>query len=263
MPAQPEPIVVRDPPPLAELASRLTLVRERRPRVHCLTNPVAMTLSANLLLAAGAVPSMTAEVASQADFLRSSDALVVNLGMLDRPRLEAIGAATALAAELGRPWALDPVKVDRSPDRLDVARRLMESRPAAVRANDAETAALVRGGRRRAAHLASEQGCVLAVTGPADLVTDGSRSLELRNGSPLMDRVTGMGCAITALLGAFLAVEPDGDMFLATAAALLAAGVAGDVAAEAARGPGSFVPAFLDAVHALDEATLTERARFA
>ena len=88
---QPEPILARDPPPVADLARRLTLVRERRPRVHCLTNPVAMTLSANLLLAAGAVPSMTAEVAAQADFLRGSDALVVNLGMLDHARLEAIG----------------------------------------------------------------------------------------------------------------------------------------------------------------------------
>lgn len=261
MPA--EPIVVRDPPPVAGLASRLALVRERRPRVHCLTNPVAMTLSANLLLAAGAVPSMTAEVAAQADFLRGSDALVVNLGMLDHPRLEAIGAATALAAELGRPWALDPVKVDRSADRLDVARRLMGAGPAVVRANDAEAAALVRGGRRRAAHLAGEAGCVLAVTGAADLVTDGRRSVELRNGSPLMDRVTAMGCAVSALLGAFLAVEPDDDPYLAGAAALLTAGTAGEIAAETARGPGSFVAAFLDAVYALDEATLTERARLA
>ncbi len=258
---QPDTILVRDPPAVAELAGRLTLVRERRPRVHCLTNPVAMTLSANLLLAAGAVPSMTAEVAAQADFLRGSDALVVNLGMLDHARLEAIGAATALAAELGRPWALDPVKVDRSSDRLDVARRLTEAGPAVVRANDAEAAALVRGGRRRAAHLAGEIGCVVAVTGPADLVTDGRRGLELRNGSPLMDRVTGMGCAVSALLGAFLAVEPD--PYLATVAALLVAGVAGDVAAETARGPGSFVPAFLDAVHALDEGAIIERARLA
>jgi hydroxyethylthiazole kinase len=222
-----------------------------------------MTLSANLLLAAGAVPSMTAEVAAQADFLRGSDALVVNLGMLDRARLEAIGAATALAAELGRPWALDPVKVDRSPDRLAVARRLIDAKPAAVRANDAETAALVRGGRRRAAHLAGELGCVVAVTGPADLVTDGRRSLEVRNGSPLMDRVTGMGCAASSLLGAFLAVEPDDDAYLATAAALLVASVAGDIAAETARGPGSFVPAFLDAVYTLDEDALARRARLA
>ncbi|HEX8373827.1 MAG TPA: hydroxyethylthiazole kinase [Geminicoccaceae bacterium] len=258
---QPATILAQDPPAAAELAGRLTLVRERQPRVHCLTNPVAMTLSANLLLAAGAVPSMTAEVAAQADFLRGSDALVVNLGMLDHARLEAIGAATALAAELGRPWALDPVKVDRSLDRLDVARRLIEAKPAVVRANEAEAAALVRGGRRRAAHLAGEFGCVVAVTGPADLVTDGRRSLEIRNGSPLMDRVTGMGCAVSALLGAFLAVEPDA--YLATAAALLVAGVAGEIAAETARGPGSFVPAFLDAVYTLDAATLAERARLA
>ena len=74
-----------------------------------------------------------------------------------------------------------------------------------------------------------------------------------------MDRVTAMGCAASALAGAFLAVEPDA--FVATVAVLLTVGVAGEVAAEAARGPGSFVPAFLDAVYALDAATLATRAR--
>ena len=73
-----------------------------------------------------------------------------------------------------------------------------------------------------------------------------------------MDRVTAMGCAASALAGAFLAVEPDA--FAATVAVLLTIGVAGDVAAEASRGPGSFVPAFLDAVYGLDAGTLTARA---
>jgi len=74
-----------------------------------------------------------------------------------------------------------------------------------------------------------------------------------------MDRVTAVGCAASALAGAFLAVEDD--PFAATVAALLVVGVAGEVAAETARGPGSFVPAFLDAVYALDAATLAGRAR--
>src|SRR5690606_16457338 len=98
--------------------------------------------------------------------------------------------------------------------------------------------------------LAGSTGAVVAATGPVDVVTDGSRLARLANGSPLMDRVTAMGCACSALLGAFLAVDPD--PFLAAAAGLLAYGAAGEIAAERARGPGSFVPELLDTLHHLD-----------
>jgi hydroxyethylthiazole kinase len=242
-------------------ATALARVRDERPRVHVLTNPVAMTLSANLLLAAGAVPSMTPDPAAQADFVGTSRALVVNLGMLDGPRVAALRRAVPEARRLGRPWLLDPVKVERSPDRLALARELADAGPAVVRGNAAELAALAGGADGPAlAAFARARGLTAAATGPVDLVADGAgRTARVANGSPLMDRVTAMGCAASALAGAFLAVEPD--PFLAAVAALLTAGVAGDVAAESARGPGSFVPAFLDAVHALDAGTLAARAR--
>ena len=237
----------------------LERVRAQRPRVHCLTNPVAMNLSANLLLAAGAVPSMTPDPAAQGDFVRTSRALLVNLGMLDTQRIEAARAAVDVAAQLGRPWLLDPVKVERSGPRLDLARGLIAAGPALVRCNRDEAGALAGEGEEAWRAFARGQRLVLAVTGAVDVVTDGRRTARIANGSPLMDRVTAMGCAASALAGAFLAVEPDA--FVATVAVLLTVGVAGEVAAEAARGPGSFVPAFLDAVYALDAATLTARAR--
>ncbi len=236
----------------ASAAEALSRVREQRPRVHCLTNPVAMTFSANLLLAAGAIPSMTPDPEAQADFVATSAALVVNLGMLEPARAAAIRAAIAVAGQLGRPWLLDPVKVERSPARLAFARELVVAGPAAIRGNRTEMDALTSG------HLLPH-GVALAATGPVDLISDGTRSLRIGNGSPLMDRVTAMGCAASALAGAFLAVEPDG--FAALATTLLIMGVAGELAAETARGPGSFVPAFLDAVYALDAAALAERAR--
>ena len=237
----------------------LERVRAQRPRVHCLTNPVAMNLSANLLLAAGAVPSMTPDPAAQADFVRTSRALLVNLGMLDAQRIEAARAAVDAATQLGRPWLLDPVKVERSGPRLDIARELIAARPALVRCNRDEAGALAGEGEEAWSAFARDRRVVLAVTGAVDLVTDGRRTARIANGSPLMDRVTAMGCAASALAGAFLAVEPDA--FVATVAVLLTVGVAGEVAAEAARGPGSFVPAFLDAVYALDAVTLAARAR--
>jgi hydroxyethylthiazole kinase len=238
----------------ATAAELLRHIRERRPRVHCLTNPVAMTFSANLLLAAGAVPSMTPDPEAQGDFVATSAALVVNLGMLEPSRAAAARAAIAVAGRLGRPWLLDPVKVERSPARLAFARELIAEGAAAVRGNGTEIEVLTSG------H-ALPHGVTLAATGPVDLVTDGVRAVRLANGSPLMDRVTAMGCAASALAGAFLAVEQDS--FAALASAILVMGVAGELAAETASGPGSFVPAFLDAVYTLDADTLAQRARIA
>jgi hydroxyethylthiazole kinase len=240
----------------AAAAAALGWVRDRRPKVHCLTSPVALELSANVLLAVGAVPSLTGHAAGVRDFVAATDALVVNLGMLDPGRGDAILAATETAHALGRPWLLDPVKVELGPSRLAFARRLLlASRPAVVRGNAAEIAAL--GGDP--ARLARDARSVVARTGAQDLVTDGARHLNIANGSELMDRVTAVGCAASAVAGAFLAVEPDA--WTASVAALLAMGVAGEIAAARARGPGSFAVELLDALHRLDEATLLERAR--
>ena len=236
------------------------MIRAERPKVHALTNFVAMSFSANLLLAAGAVPSMTFRADAIADFVASTRSLVVNLGMLDAEREAAIRRAVPLARELGRRWVLDPVKVERSGERRRFALDLLAAGPTVLRANTSEITALAGEGEGPAAlRLARRFGCVVAQTGPEDLVTDGARSFEIANGSPLMDRVTAMGCAGSALMGAFLAVEPDA--LVAAASTLLVLSVAGDVAAERAAGPGSFQPALLDAVYNLDEVTLVERAR--
>jgi hydroxyethylthiazole kinase len=218
--------------------------------VHCLTNFVAMQLSANLLLAAGAVPSMTMDPAAMPDFVGSSAALLVNLGMLDPWRRQAAPEAIQAAHALGRPWVLDPVKVDRSAERRAFAQALIDLGPAVLRCNLAERPYLEIGDRT-----------VLAVTGEVDRIIGRGRMVEIRGGSPLMDRVTAMGCAGSALVAGFLAVEDD--PFIAAASAMLVMKAAGRAAAETASGPGSFVPAFLDAVYTLDSETLQRHARVA
>jgi hydroxyethylthiazole kinase len=82
-----------------------------------------------------------------------------------------------------------------------------------------------------------------------DLVTDGARTVRVRNGHPLMSRVTGTGCAATATVGAFLAV--DADPVGAAAGALAFFGLAGEIAAERAAAPGSFMIALLDALYTI------------
>jgi hydroxyethylthiazole kinase len=242
-------------------ADILERVRARRPRVHCITNAVAQAFTANMLLAAGAVPSMTIAPEEVAAFTASADALLVNLGTFDAERREAADTAIEVATEEGRPWVLDPVFIDRSQARADYARTLAGRKPAAIRLNGPEFTALA-GAEPEGETLtryALERLSVIALTGAIDMVTDGARLITVENGHPLMGRVTAMGCAGSALAAACLAVEDDAVN--ATAAALLALGVAGEVAAAGSRGPGSLTVAIVDALYDLDRATLIERAR--
>jgi hydroxyethylthiazole kinase len=242
-------------------ADILARLRVRAPRVHCITNSVAQAFTANTLLAAGAVPSMTLSADEIGAFVARADALLVNLGTFDAERREATAAALDVAGERHTPWVLDPVFIDRSAPRAAYAKSLVARNPNAIRLNPAEFAALSGAEPDDAAltRYALEARAVLALTGMIDRITDGAQVASIENGHPLMARVTAMGCAASALNAAFLSVESD--PFVATAAALLCFGVAGGIAGDRASGPGSFPTALLDALYALDKHTLTEKAR--
>ena len=240
-------------------------MRARRPRVHCITNAVAQAFTANMLLAMGAVPSMTIAQKEVRAFAARADALLINLGTFDVERQKASLAAIGVANKQGIPWVLDPVFIDRSPPRAAFARKLVAMKPRALRLNAAEFGALSGGKKKNEtddaalARYAKARRTVVGLTGEHDLVRDGERLGTIANGHPLMARVTAMGCAASALVGATLAAEPDA--WKATAAALIIIGVAGEIAAERARGPGSFAVEILDALYSLDHATLIARAK--
>lgn len=239
-------------PLVVEHAAALTArIAARNPRVHCITNTVAQAFTANALLAVGATPSVTTSPEEIAGFVAGADGLLVNLGTLDQERREAIGLALDAAAARALPFVLDPVFVDRSPSRLAFARSLIERRPAVIRLNAAELTALA--GEEASADCARKfaqaSGAVVALTGEADIVTDGERLVALRNGDELMSKVTAMGCAGSAVVAGALAVEPD--RWLATASAMMVFGIAGEFAAEISNGPGSLGFAILDALHAM------------
>lgn len=258
----------------AGLTGTLAALRSRAPLVHAITNAVAANLTANALLALGASPAM-AESADEVEALaRRADALVLNLGMLTPPRGAAMRLAAAAAQAAGRPWALDPVGAGALATRTALAHDLLSLGPAVLRGNASEVLSLAgagAGGRgvdtltgsetavEAARALARRSGAVVAVTGAVDYVTDGTRVVAVRNGHALMASVTGMGCTATAIIGACLAVEPDGLAAAVHGLALL--GVAGELAAERARGPGSLPAELLDALHGMDAATVALRAR--
>jgi hydroxyethylthiazole kinase len=249
---------------LPEIAADILMrLRARSPRVHCITNAVAQTFTANTLLAAGAVPSMTLAADEIGAFVQRADALLVNLGTFDQERRAATAAALEVAAERRIPWVLDPVFIDRSQPRAVYAASLVAQNPDAIRLNAAEFAALAEAEPEDAAlsAYALDTLAVVALTGTVDRIADGARAARIENGHPLMARVTAMGCAASALVAAFLSVESDA--FAAVASALLCFGVAGGLAGERAEGPGSFPAALLDALYALDRQKLEEKAHVA
>ncbi len=247
---------------VAETAAALVdALRARAPNVHCITNAVAQNFTANVLLAAGCVPSMTLSPEEVAPFVAHAQGLLINLGTFDRERREAIEIAVETATQDGVPWVLDPVFIDRAPARAGFARALIAHAPKVVRLNAAEFAALAETApdEEALAAFARRHALVVALSGPRDLVTDGQRLARIANGHALMAKVTAMGCAASALTAACLGVEPDA--FRATAAALTLIGVAGELAAAKADGPGSFAVAILDVLDRLDRETLTAHAK--
>ncbi len=255
--------------------SLLAHIRAQAPLVHNITNYVVMNNTANALLALGASPVMAHAVEEVEAMVRLSRALVINIGTLSPPWVHAMSAAAREAAGLGIPIVLDPVGCGATPYRTQTALNLIDlARPAVIRGNASEIRALARSAGNTkgvdslhapeevlddAIGLARALGCVVSVSGPTDIVVAGDRVARIDNGDPLMTRVTGMGCTASAVTGAFLAVEPE--VFEAAIQAMAVMGVAGELAAAGANGPGSFQVRFLDALHGLREADLQQRAR--
>jgi hydroxyethylthiazole kinase len=251
----------------ARAAENLAAVRDKHPLVHNITNFVEMNLTANALLACGAAPVMAHAREEVEEMAGLAGALVLNLGTLTPAWVESMLAAGKRANQLGTPVILDPVGAGATRLRTDSARRILgEVRLAVVRGNASEVLALAGEGAgargvdsthdveeaaNAAAELAARLNTPVAITGEVDLVTDGKAVWRVANGHPLMGRVTGMGCTATALIGAFLAVEPDPAFAAASALAYL--GLAGQKAASAAAGPASFMIGLLDALYYLTE----------
>jgi hydroxyethylthiazole kinase len=248
-------------------ARALAHLRERRPRVHVITNSVAQGFAANMLLAAGAVPSMTTAAAEVADFSASADALAINLGTLDKERERAIDGAVELVLDMGTPWVLDPVFVHVSPLRCDYAAKLARREPAVLRGNTDELTALLAAledqepdpapAVARASRIALSTLATTVETGAVDIISDGVRTTGISNGHAYLAQVTGTGCAGGALTAAFLAVETD--RFIATAASLFLIGIAAENAGSVSEGPGSFAWRLVDAVHQVSPADIARR----
>ena len=265
-----------------DFAALLGAVREKAPLVQCITNPVTVNDCANILLAAGASATMAHHPLEVAEAVAGVQALVLNLGAVgDREAMFIAGRETN---KLGVPVIFDPVAAGFTGLRRETARRLLEEiQFAVIRGNASEIRSLTEdreggsgvdvaradavteSGLPRAAELASalsrRTGAVVTLSGAVDVIARGERVLFLRNGSPTMARITGSGCMLSALTGAFCGACPDRP-FEAAAAAAASMALAGE-RAEALRlqkgtGNATFRIDLIDSLFNLTGAQLTQ-----
>ncbi len=259
-------------------AGLLEELRAEPPLVHCITNSVVTGFTANVLLALGAAPAMVDITGEAGMFAAISSGLLVNLGTPTPEQRSASLEAVGGARTAGTPWVLDPVAVGALPVRTALAQDLLALRPTVIRGNASEILALAgvsQGGRGvdaldsteaaadAARDLARRTGGAVAVSGPVDLLVDTDRELRLANGDALLTRVTGGGCALGAVMAAFLgtARRTGASPLLAASAATLVYTLAAEDAAARAAGPGSFAVGLLDALSAVEPGQIAARAR--
>ncbi len=258
-----------------QLGALLSALRGRRPLVHLISNLVTLHAVAGALRAVGALPVAALAPEDAEEAVLAADALVLNLGTPTGERMEAATVAGRKAEERGIPVVLDPVGAGATPLRTDGARRVLAAvRVDVIRSNPGEASALlgrpgmVRGvesvgavedGAVLARSLARELGCVAAITGPTDSLAGPGGLVLVENGHPWLGHAVGTGCIASALVGAFCAV--GSDRLSCAAAALACLGVASEAAASDARGPGSLIPAVLDALYHMTPEGLDRSAR--
>lgn len=262
------------------LGALLEALRSQRPLIHCITNPISINDCANLILAAGGRPIMAEHPKEVAEITATAAALAVNLGNITDVRMESMVLAGQAAREAGVPVVLDCVGVGCSTLRRRYAQDyLTKIQPQVVKGNlsellclcgvrqhtsgvDADGSDRLEGENLAALQAFSRrQGAVLLASGTVDGVfAPRGRYWEIRNGHPMLGRLTGTGCMLNVLTAAFLAVGEPEEAAVAAAAML---GICGERAAQKAKGPGSLRTRLLDAAYALTPEELEREAAVA
>lgn len=257
--------------------SLIKRVRTTSPLVHNITNYVVMNNTANALLAAGASPIMAHAQEEVKEMVQISSALVVNIGTLEEAWIQSMEKAFHAALQSGKPIVLDPVGAGATSLRNSAVRRLLSiGKPQVIRGNASEIMAVmdhsgatttkgvdsvhsVSDAKVAAQTLSANTGAIICVSGATDLIVHKERKAFVHNGHVMMTKVTGLGCTASALIGAFVGVEKD--YFFATLAAMSLLGVAGELAAVNATGPGSLQLQILDKLYNLNEDEFLQTAR--
>lgn len=239
-------------------------VKQHSPLVHNITNFVVMNNTANALLAAGASPIMAHAHPEVEDMVVLCGATVINIGTLNEYWVASMINAASKAHTIGKPWVLDPVGAGATTYRDETVAQLLEYKPTIIRGNASEIMALAKASQTKtkgvdSVHQSTEAveaafwlnqtvGSIVCISGATDVVVSGNEKILLKNGHPMMQQVTGLGCSATALIGAFVAND-NANPLLATAAAMALVSIAGELAEKQSAGPGSLQVNLLDKLY--------------
>ncbi len=248
------------------MRAELAALKKAAPFTYGLTNYVAANFNANVLLAVGAAPAIGAAIGWPKAFGAGASAMWINTAALMSSGPDSLMAAAAAAHGAGRPWVLDPVAIGAGAPEYDAAvRALLPYRPTVIRGNASEIIALAGAGAGGTGvettasaeealavlkNLARDSGAVVAVSGPADYITDGETVLRVPGGDVRLTKVTAAGCSLGALIAAML--PGASNPLFGTAAAHAVFAVAAERAGARAKGLGSFALAFMDELSLLD-----------
>lgn len=249
-----------------DIYSLLSDLRERNPLIQNITNFVVMNNTANALLAIGASPMMVHGHLEAESSVEIASALVINVGTLDDYWAASMLLAAKRANEVKKPWILDPVGAGLSTFRNDVLEELVRLQPTVIRGNASEILALANHSSKgkgvdstdasevaiNAARWLNEScGAVVCISGETDYIVDKNRIVAVKNGAAMMTKVTGLGCSSTAIVGGFIALNQD--PFMEAVAGVSLFSLAGQLANEQAKGPGSLQMELCDALYNLNE----------
>jgi len=259
-------------------------VRKKHPLVHSITNYVTVNDCANILLAAGAAPIMADDIGEVKEITAICNSLAINIGTLNARTIESMIEAGKEAARLGHPVVLDPVGAGASALRTDTTFRLIDEVPfSVIRGNISEIKTIAKGSGttrgvdadvsdavtednlaeavRFVKEVSRQKNAVIAVTGAIDIVADEKKAFIIRNGHPMMSKITGTGCMLTVLTAAYCGANPD-DTLGAAAASVAAMGLCGEIAykktMEISGGTNTFRMMLIDAVSSLDVETFAK-----
>ena len=262
---------------ISRLWKNIKIIREKSPLVHNMTNYVVMNTTANALLSLGAAPIMSLEASELEELIDLCSALVINIGTLEKETIKSMLLGMEIAKTKGKPVVIDPVGSGATKLRTDTVKQLFDK---GDRAN-----LIIRGNASEIGSLASTEfttkgvdsqhqtsdvmaviesilkyAKVIVVSGEVDLVVDETHRYYLSNGHKMMAQVTGMGCTLSAIIGAFTGIEQDKLLSALQGCAVM--GVIGEWVGEQAKGPGEFQKLFYDMLYLLDEKTVQERLKW-
>ena len=236
-------------------------VKEKRPLVHHITNYVTVNDCANVSICAGGSPVMSDSAKDVVDIARIASAVILNMGTLNKRTVDSMILTGKIANENGIPVIFDPVGVGASNYRNEAAAQILSDvKVDVIKGNAGEIGVLsgiggeVRGvdsvssnnERLATETLAKKYGCIVEMTGETDYVSDGERTLTLKNGHVLMECVSGTGCMVSSVVGCYIGA--NGVSVDSVAAAISAFSIAGELAAPESKGPGSFKVNLLDSL---------------